>query len=221
MTTPDNKASYGFNSTKADVYGKIISYTDECYPLLEINNKLQIQLKIPGEVTALNALAAISVGLHYKIPDFIIKETLENFTAVKQRFVTSNIGTCKIIDDTYNANPDSTIAALNTLSLMKVQGRRIFVFGDMLELGKSAEEVHAKVGKSAAELGIDIFYAFGPLSIVSIKEAKYKGLKNAFHFTDKTELINALKHEVNSSDTLLVKGSRGTHMEEIIKGIKN
>ena len=221
MTTPDNKVSYGINSTKADVYGKIISYTDECYPLLEINNKLQIQLKIPGEVTALNALAAISVGLHYKIPDFIIKETLENFTAVKQRFVTSNIGTCKIIDDTYNANPDSTIAALNTLSLMKVQGRRIFVFGDMLELGKSAEEAHAKVGKSAAELRIDIFYAFGPLSMVSIKEAKYKGMKNAYHFTNKIKLIKALKNEINSTDTLLVKGSRGTHMEEIIKGIKN
>ncbi len=221
MTTPVNKVSYGFNSTKADIFGKIISYTEECYPLLEISNKLQIQLKIPGKVTALNALAAISVGLHYRIPDFIIRETLESLTAVKQRFVISNIGICKIIDDTYNANPDSTIAALNTLSLMKVQGRRIFVFGDMLELGKSAEEVHAKVGKSAAELGIDIFYAFGPLSIVSIKEAKYKGMKNAFHFTDKTELINALKYEVNSSDTLLVKGSRGTHMEEIIKGIKN
>jgi len=221
MTKPDNIITYSLNSSEADFVAKILSYTNKGCPLLEINKKFRIQLKIPGKVPALNALAAISVGLYYGISELEIIETLENFTAVDQRFVISNQIPCKIIDDTYNANPDSTIAALHTLSIMKVEGRRIFVLGDMLELGKSAEEAHAKVGKAAAELGINIFYAFGPLSIAATKEAKYRGMKDVFHFTDKNELIKALKSEINSSDTLLVKGSHGTHMEEIIEGIKN
>ncbi len=221
MTTTDNILKYGFNLSKAEIAGKIISYTNEGCPLLEINNKFRIQLKIPGKVPALNALAAISVGLYYGISELEIIETLENFTAVDQRFVISNQIPCKIIDDTYNANPDSTIAALHTLSIIKVEGRRIFVFGDMLELGKSTEEAHAKVGKSVAKLEIDIFYAFGPLSIAAIKEAKHRGMKNAYHFTDKIELIKTIKSEINSTDTLLVKGSHRTHMEEVIEEIKN
>jgi len=221
MTTPDNIVTYSFNSSEADIIGKILSYNDKGLPLLEINNNFKIQLKIPGKVPALNALAATSVGLYYGIPELEIIETLRNFTAVDQRFVISDQIPCKIIDDTYNANPDSTIAALHTLSIMKVKGRRIFVFGDMLELGKSTEEAHAKVGKSVAELGINIFYAFGPLSIAAIKEAKHRGMRNAYHFTDKIELIKALKNKINSTDLLLIKGSHGTHMEEIIEEIKN
>lgn len=221
MSTKASRVTYGFNSDKVDVKGKIFSYDNRGCPTLEINGKWIIKFQVPGKSTALNGLPSVAVGLHYGIPEYIITNTLENFTAMEQRFNILNSGPFRIIDDTYNANPDSTIAALQTLTEMEVKGRRLFVLGDMLELGKESGKAHSLIGEAAAALGLDLFFAWGPLSEAAIKKARSEGMKRASHFTQKKELISTLKKEIRSSDIVLIKGSRGSRMEEIIKGIMN
>jgi UDP-N-acetylmuramoyl-tripeptide--D-alanyl-D-alanine ligase len=214
MKATKNHVKYSLNSKEADVNGKILSYTNGC-PLLEIDGKLQIQLRIPGKITAFNALAAATVGLYYRVPQSEIKDALESFKPVNGRFVIKTSGKVKIIDDTYNANPDSTIAALTTLSLMNANGRKIFVFGDMLELGEKSEKAHAKIGEKAFELGIDSLYTIGKFSKATTDAAKSKGLKNVFHYYETDKLIQKLKNDLRENDIVLIKGSRGSRMEKV------
>lgn len=216
MRATKNRVKYGLDSKEADVNGKILSYKNGC-PLLEVDGKFQIQLRIPGRVAAFNALAAVAVGLYYGVPPSKIKGALESFKPVNGRFVIKKSGKVKIIDDTYNANPDSTIAALSTLSLMNPNARKIFVFGDMLELGEESEKAHAKIGGKASELGIDSLYTIGKFSKATTEAAKSKGLKNVFHYYDADKLIQKLKNDLRENDIVLVKGSRGSHMEKVIE----
>jgi UDP-N-acetylmuramoyl-tripeptide--D-alanyl-D-alanine ligase len=118
-----------------------------------------------------------------------------------------------ILNDTYNANPDSTLAALATLQAMKPTGKKIAVLGDMLELGNQAKELHRQIGKTAARCGVDILLTIGTLS-KSLHDAASVGTKA--HFDSKSALTEYLIRTVADGDIVLVKGSRGMKMEEII-----
>jgi UDP-N-acetylmuramoyl-tripeptide--D-alanyl-D-alanine ligase len=216
---PAHRITYGFKSKISDIFGKILSYRDDGSPKIAINGRMQIQVNIPGKIAAINALAACAVGIYYGVPEEEIVNALENYQPVDQRFKIIHHGGFSIINDTYNANPDSTVAALNTLSLMKTSGKRIFVFGNMLELGEFTETGHSIVGKTAAELKIDKLYATGKFTQSAVASAQNAGLSDATYFDTKNDLISSLKITVSANDVVLVKGSRGSRMEEIIKGL--
>ena len=126
-----------------------------------------------------------------------------------------------LIDDTYNANPDSMKAALTTLKNIDTTDRRIFVAGDMLELGPQAQSLHNKVGAMAARAGIDHLYASGNFDAAVVAGAQDEGMQMANTITGShEEIIEDLKESLRPGDWVLVKGSRGMAMERVVQGLK-
>ncbi len=162
-----------------------------------------------------DALAAYTVGLLLGLSTEEIAKALENYTPSGMRQRLKEVNGVKIIEDCYNASPDSQRAALNVLSDMNA-GRKIAVLGDMLELGDYSETAHREVGKYAAEKKIDVLYAFGEQSKYIAQEAK-KGVEKVLWFDDKAQLAKTLVQDVKSGDCVLFKASRGMKLEEIIE----
>ena len=119
------------------------------------------------------------------------------------------------IDDTYNANVESTIAAIDYLTGFSGNGRRILIFGDMFELGDESENQHIKVGQKCIESNLDYVFTVGTETLATHKSIT-NGPKN-MHFETKEDLIKELKTEITDGDKILVKGSRGMAMETIIE----
>ena len=169
-----------------------------------------------------NALAAAAVGYLLGIPAETVKAGLESFKPVAGRMNIHHLPNgIQIIDDTYNANPDSMTAALATFNQRRTGGRKIFVAGDMLELGTQAPELHSQVGALAARTKIDRLYASGEHAALVIAGAQKEGMPAANTITgSRDEILEDLKGWLQSSDWVLVKGSRGMAMEKVVEGLK-
>ncbi len=209
---------YGIDSIIPDYKGDIKSVDTLGRGTLTVNNKVTINLNIPGVYQAFNALAAVTVGHYFGVSYDQIKTALENFQGVSNRLGLKKT-TYTIIDDTYNANPESTIGAIRTLHKIETTYTKYFILGDMLELGDKEEEYHREIGREIAQSNINHFYTFGKLTIYAHDEARKSGMLDSIHFDSKEKMINKLNAKLNPHDILLVKGSRGAKMEEIIEGI--
>ncbi len=171
----------------------------------------EVALPLPGRHNIANALAAAAVALALDVPLDTIVAGLEQVPGVAGRLrreVTN--GGWTLIDDSYNANPGSMAAAIDTLLL--AGGERWLVLGDMAELGADARALHAGIGERARERGIDRLFAVGPLGAATVEAFGAHGE----HFADKAALIAALKSRVHAGVTCLVKGSRSAGMEEVV-----
>lgn len=173
-------------------------------------------LPAPGRHNLLNAMAAAAVGLALGMGVDEVARGLEAFTGAGNRMQILYAGGVRLIDDTYNAAPASVMAAL---AVMREQagpaGRCIAVLGDMYELGPLEEQGHRDVGVEAARLA-DQVVAVGELARVIAEAAGEK----AVHFGAKGPAIDHLKRVVQPGDTVLVKGSRGMAMEEIVQALE-
>ena len=153
-----------------------------------------------------------------EIPLQSIISSLSEFENIKGRLtvLTTESG-CRVIDDTYNANPLSVSAAIDVLAEMQSSkaGNTILVLGDMAELGSNAEQLHAEVGSKAKAAGITALYATGVLSANTVNAFG----ENGFHFATKDELVDELKENLTGSDVVLVKGSRSAAMEKVVEEI--
>jgi UDP-N-acetylmuramoyl-tripeptide--D-alanyl-D-alanine ligase len=129
-----------------------------------------------------------------------------------------NCGGLKIINDAYNASPASTRAALQTLVDFALEGRKIAVLGNMLELGPRALEGHREVGETAAGLNLDCLVTVGNLAAAIYDGAIGAGYppEKAFQCADNSEAAVVLEKLLQSGDVVLVKGSRGMKMEQIV-----
>lgn len=174
-----------------------------------------IELPLPGKYNIYDALAAAAAAYALGIRPALIKKGLESFRPSGKRLNIIMTRHLRIIDDTYNANPDSMAASLNILE--NYPGRRIAVLGDMLELGRIAQKSHMNIGELAADLDIDVLITVGELSRYTAKSAKEHGLKEVISTNTNRKAATILKRIVQPNDTILVKGSRGMHMEEICK----
>ena len=175
----------------------------------------EIRLPLPGRHNVANALAAASVALALDVPLDIIVAGLEQAPAVAGRLRREVApGGWSVIDDSYNANPSSMAAAIETLLL--ATGERWLVLGDMAELGADARALHAGIGAMARERGIDRLFAVGPLDVATV-EAFGEG---ATHFDDKPTLIAALQAQLHAGVTCLVKGSRSAGMEQVVAALQ-
>lgn len=173
---------------------------------------LRVKLQVPGEHNARNALAAATAALALDIPLASIAKALEGFSGVPGRMQRKQaLHGATLIDDTYNANPASMHAALEVLA--QAEGKRIFVLGDMGELGEGAEELHREIGIAARELGIERLLALGEMSVSATREFG----KGAHHFGQIEELFKALEAELDAQTTVLVKGSRFMKMERVVQ----
>ena len=174
--------------------------------------ELKVELQVPGEHNALNALAAASAALALQVPLATIAKALEGFGGVAGRLQRKQaLQGATLIDDTYNANPASMHAALEVLA--HSTGKRIFVLGDMGELGTDAAQFHQEIGIAARELGIERLFALGALSAEAVREFG----TGAQHYADIEALNTALKQELDAQTTVLVKGSRFMKMERVVQ----
>lgn len=161
-----------------------------------------------------NALAAMAVGYVTGV-DPAAASALANYVPAGMRQNLVQVGGVQVIEDCYNASPDSMRAALQTLGKLPVH-RRYAVLGAMLELGDYAKEAHTQVGKMAAENGIDGVLAYGADAAYIVEAAKQAGLENARLFDTKEALAQALAQQVQPGDGVLFKGSRGMHLEDVM-----
>lgn len=162
-----------------------------------------------------NALAAMAVGYVTGVDPAAAASALANYVPAGMRQNLVQVGGVQVIEDCYNASPDSMRAALQTLGKLPVH-RRYAVLGAMLELGDYAKEAHTQVGKLAAENGIDGVLAYGADAAYIVEAAKQAGLENARLFDTKEALAQSLAQQVQPGDGVLFKGSRGMHLEDVM-----
>ncbi len=212
----ENKKNFCYGTTaKAALRAKKILLNESgCASFTVERGKktFRIQLSVPGNHNVINALAAVSIGLKFSASEKNIVSALSNFVSANKRMQVLHHSGFTILNDTYNSNPDSVAAALNTLQSISNKGKKIAVLGDMRELGVSSKREHTNIGVIAAEMKLDALFTFGPLS----KYTSEAFGKRAFHFNTKTELIVELHRILKNFDVVLVKGSRGMKMEEVV-----
>lgn len=168
------------------------------------------------------ALVAVAIGREVGMSPKAIAEGLKNYRPVTGRGVVENIGTWTVIDDTYNANPSSMLAACQTLKDWTGGNHRVLIVGDMLELGREAEQYHYQLGQVAAESNIDRLMAYGAHAGDVIRGARDCGMDVACmgEFQNLETIAVVLDCWLEPDDVLLVKGSRGMRMERIIERLR-
>jgi UDP-N-acetylmuramoyl-tripeptide--D-alanyl-D-alanine ligase len=173
-----------------------------------------LNLQLAGEHNLLNALAASAACLALGCPVSAIQQGLSGIQPVAGRLQTRLAASgLRVIDDSYNANPDSMTAAIKVLQ--QAPGRRWLVMGDLAELGDAAASLHAEVGDRARTAGIDKLWCCGPLSRSAVDAFGPQGR----HFEDRQALAGALIQAVAAGDTVLVKGSRSARMEQVVAAL--
>lgn len=174
----------------------------------------EVALPLPGRHNIANALAATAVALALEVPLATIVAGLEQVSGVAGRLRREVVaGGWTLIDDSYNANPSSMAAAIDTLLL--AGGERWLVLGDMAELGPDARALHAGIGERARERGVERLFAVGPLGAATVEAFGAGGE----HFDDKPALIAALQAQLHAGVTCLVKGSRSAGMEQVVAAL--
>ena len=173
-----------------------------------------VALPLPGRHNIANALAATAVALALEVPLSTIVAGLEQVPGVAGRLRRQVMATgWTLIDDSYNANPSSMGAAIDTLLL--ADGERWLVLGDMAELGVDAQALHVGIGTRARASGVERLFAVGPLGAATVEAFGAGG----GHFDDKPALIAALQTQLRAGVTCLVKGSRAAGMEQVVAAL--
>ncbi|MBW1709182.1 MAG: UDP-N-acetylmuramoyl-tripeptide--D-alanyl-D-alanine ligase [Deltaproteobacteria bacterium] len=220
-----SRLSFGF-SLDADVRAKKIKHRGlkGCSFDLETSEEaVTIKLPLYGRHNINNALAAAAISLSLGLTPVQIRDALAGMKPFPGRLELKKMpGPIYLLDDTYNSNPVSVKAALTVLASLKGQGRMIAVLGDMLELGSAGEAAHARIGQEAAEMGLDLLAGVGPLAEIMIRSAEKCGLSpnRLKHFEDQEQATGWLKSRLRPLDRLLIKGSRGMHLEKIVKRLE-
>ena len=217
-----NKVTYGLSKSN-DYYAEAITnqggYTTALVTTPQY--KCNIRIKALGEHMVYNTLAAIAVAQHLGLSEAEIQKGLESYTPAKMRMhVETYDNRITVIDDTYNASPDSMEAALKVLRDYDTNGRKIAVLGDMFEMGEFAPELHKKVGKFAAEIGIDRVYAVGTLAEYIFMGAKEQASTQVFYYPTKESFIEVMQKELQAEDAVLFKASRGMQFEEMLEAVR-
>lgn len=167
---------------------------------------------------AKNVLSAIAIARELGISWDIIKRRVLSFSPLEGRCRIIKFGELTIIDDTYNANPESTFSAINFLLALQDGGQKIFIFGDMFELGKDSYEQHRNIGLKCIRSGLSAVLTIG--SETRATDSVLNGSLYHKHFDDKESLLKDLKKILKNGDKILIKGSRGLAMETIVKKLQ-
>lgn len=219
---PDSPSLITFGSSdKADV--RVTGIRDEGDGLsVTLNERRAYAVPLIGRHNALNAAAAVAVGRRFGIEEEHIAAGLASVRGAEMRMERSTAGGITILNDAYNANPDSMRAGLETLK-DAAGARRVAVLGDMLELGGYATEAHSEVGRTLREWpSIDLVVLVGPLMRHAAEELKQEiEGGRALHVPDLDgPAASRVAGSVRSGDTVLVKGSRGMRLERVVAAIR-
>jgi UDP-N-acetylmuramoyl-tripeptide--D-alanyl-D-alanine ligase len=187
------------------------------------NQTIFVNLSQIGYCNIYNALAALATGHSLGISGKDMNRGLENYQQIPQRNEQIHYEGVTLINDTYNANPQSMRAAIKTLSEFNTQGKRFLIIGDMLELGTLSESVHHELGQEITLSNVDHLVTVGPLASLVAESAKknYRHPLQIGKFKTHAEAASYLLRNVNKGDCLLIKGSRGAKMENVIQEYLN
>ena len=177
----------------------------------------RITLPAMGKHNIYNALAAFAAGYLIGVQPQAAAEALAEYVPAGMRQRIRKVGGVTFIEDCYNASPDSVRAAFSTLRDLPAE-RRIAVLGDMLELGSVSDAAHRDSGALAAK-SADILLTYGAQSAKTAEAAAENGMTNVRHFDDKLSLSRELSAMLRAGDAVLVKGSRGMKLEEILQSV--
>jgi UDP-N-acetylmuramoyl-tripeptide--D-alanyl-D-alanine ligase len=182
------------------------------------SSETDFYIPVLGFHNVINALAAIAVGLHFQIPEAVIAEGLRAsvMTGMRIELIKAPSG-LTILNDAYNASPTSMKAALELLRELQGYARKIVVLGDMLELGDREREFHQEIGRMLKPQEIEQVYTLGTLaSHIADEAANNYPAGRVLHFDDKKQLAQALAAYAAADDVVLVKGSRGMKLEQVV-----
>ena len=209
------KVMYGFGAD-CDVRGENIRWEEQLSCDIVCGMR-RIHAVIPGfgKHHIYAALSAATVGMLLGLSDQEIAEGIASFHNVGRRGELFEAENIRVIDDSYNANPDSVKCGIDSLMQMPAK-RHVCILGDMLELGEDSLALHAEVGRYAIDKGVDFVLTSG----LYAKEISYAAGKKGLHFTSREELIHALPEVLSSGDTVLVKASKGSHFETVSAALK-
>ncbi len=190
---------------------------DLAAPLEDFSGEYRVNLL--GRHQATNAALAIAIGAELGLSAEEIRRGLASCQPPKMRLQVSERNGVKILNDAYNANADSMLAALQTLNEFPCRGQRIAVLGDMAELGAHSAEAHDEVGRKTAELGVNRLVTVGKMAGVIAQAARAAGLRDVTECRDVGEAAAALKNTTHAGDVILLKASRVTGLEKLCEGL--
>lgn len=208
-----NVVGFSFRSG-GDLQGRIVR--EGVLDVVESGATHTLNVPLAGEHNLHNALTVCAVCRSLGIEWSVIQAGLAAMHAVPGRLVPQSFGPVQVFDDSYNANPASTVAALKVLAGQS-GGRRWCVLGEMAELGESAADLHGKVGKQAAQLGIEYFLSIGEHAVDARRGFGAKGVD----YSSQDALIADLISAVRPGDSVLIKGSRSARMERVVAALRD
>jgi UDP-N-acetylmuramoyl-tripeptide--D-alanyl-D-alanine ligase len=180
----------------------------------------QVLLPVHGEHMVINACLAAAVGLEVGLTLEECAAGLAKTAIPGNRLKIQNLGPVLVINDAYNANPDSMVAALKTATQLTVKGRRVAALGRMGELGRESESAHRRVGRAVAEFEFDYLITVGEEARLMAEAASSAGLKSADRADTHEQAVEALLDYLEPGDLLLVKGSLSSAMDRVVHGLE-
>lgn len=214
---------YGTDSW-CDYYAKDIVYHSDhtTFTCVHGVQQIEVMLKAFGKHNVANCVAALAIANENGVP---LKEAvahMESYEGPRQKIIRTE-GKFTMIDDTYNASPDSMRASINVLCDMPCEGKRVAVLGDMLELGENSEEYHRDIGRYLLGKPVDEVYVIGELASYIKDEMKASASEKVrvFSFSDNEEAAMSLVAILQPEDVLLVKASNGMHLNELVSILKS
>ena len=210
MASAHRQLTFGIDRA-ADVRGRVLEHGLEVrLQLTTPGGEADITLQVPGRHNARNAVAAAAACIAAGIPLSAVADGLAAFTGVKGRLQRrAGRKGAEILDDTYNANPDSVRAGIDVLAA--TIGRKVLVLGDMGEIGEASAQYHDEIGGYAKSQGVDRLFALGDSAQLAVRNFG----EGARHFCNIDKLIAAVDKELGPETTVLVKGSRFMKMERV------
>ncbi len=180
----------------------------------------EYRVNLLGKHSVTNALFAVAIGAELGLTRAEMVRGLAACEPAKMRMNFWEANGVRVLDDCYNANADSTLAALETLCGLPLHGRRVAVLGDMAELGVHGPAAHAEVGRRAAELKVGQLFAVGKMAPVMAQAARAAGLVRVFEFPEVEGAVKAVKSFLKTGDVVLLKASRSTRLERIAETLR-
>ncbi len=217
------KLTYGL-SEQADVRAESLMDKDKgvSFDLILAGQRYPVQLSLPGRHNVFNALAAAAAAMEIHVPAEKIVVGLTRFITIQGRMDLFPLP-CGglLLDDSYNSNPLSACVALDALLSLSGSGRRVAVLGDMLELGVNSVRLHEELGAKAAKV-VDLLIGVGQFSADLCRGAEAAGMQPAqmTAVADAAAAIKYLHEQQHSGDKILLKGSRGVHLEQVAEALK-
>ena len=208
------EVTYGLNAEcdfPADIH-----HDDDGSILLTIDAQ-EIKTKSKNLSFVKNIIAVSAVSVTLEIEWELLQERILTFKPPKGRCKVLTYNSITIIDDTYNANLESCVAAIDYLMAFTGSGRKILVLGDMLELGVASTQQHEKLGSKCSEANLDAVFTIGKETMST--QSVINGVPINLHYHNSDDLISSLKSQLKDNDKVLFKGSRGMKMEKIISGV--